>query len=106
MDACKQLKPLFVVKPGSVSRKDIMRAERHSGICIVECAEPEAARYQELPIMHNLDDQARAALSLLRMVIHSQSVDFKRAELTKWFVQQLLEGHSPAQVLPTKTVSR
>jgi len=31
-----KLKPLLIVKPGTVSRKDINRAEQHGGICIIE----------------------------------------------------------------------
>lgn len=100
------LKPLFLVKPGSVSRKDISRAERQSGICIIECAEPESARYQELPMTYNLNDQARAALSLMRMVVSSQVVDFKRGDLTKWFVEALLAwDKKPTQVQPVKGTS-
>lgn len=95
-----KLMPLFLIKPGSMKRRDIIRAEKQSGICIVECAEPEAARYQELPISYNLDDQARAALSLMRSVISSPTVDFKRGDLTKWFVDALLSWNQPKQVLP------
>ena len=90
-DQVKMLKPLFLVKPGSISRKDIVRAERHSGICIVECSEPESARYQELPMQYDLPDQARAALSLMRNVLESSTPTFQRGDLTKWFVQALLQ---------------
>lgn len=98
------LKPLFLVKPGSVSRKDIERALRHSGVCIVECAETEAARYSEPPLGTDLNEQARAALSLMRMVIASPSAEFKRGELTKWFVDAILNGRVPEKVPPVPVV--
>src|ERR1700676_4273517 len=103
----KILKPLFIVKPGSVSRKDISRAEKHAGICIIECADPESARYQELPLQYNLNDQARAALSLMRIVLRSTSTDFKRGDLTKWFVEQLMAWDSETKnVEPVATVRK
>jgi len=97
------MRPLFLVKPGTVSRRDIARAEKQSGICIVECSDTESARFCEPPLHANLDDQARAALSLLRMVLTQQSVDFKRGDLTKWFAQALLDGKRPEPVKPVKS---
>lgn len=99
-----KLKPLFLVKPGSVSRKDIHRAEKQCGICIVECADPEASRYSEPPLTANLDEQSRAALSLMRMVLRSPNTDFKRAELVKWFVDILIGERPPLEVPTVKAV--
>jgi hypothetical protein len=101
-----KLCPLFLIKPGTVSRKDIRRAERFCGICIVECAEPESARYSEPPLGADLDEQARAALSLMRMIISSPSPDFKRGDLTKWFVNEILTHKRPENVPPVKTMSK
>ena len=95
-----RLKPLFLVKPKTMSRRDIRRAEQQAGICIVECADPESARYSEPPLGANLDDQARAALSLFRMVMGAQMVEFKRSELMKWFIEALLKGAPPTPVPP------
>jgi hypothetical protein len=101
MDAAhRMLKPMFLVKPGTVSRRDINRAEKHSGILIIECADPDAARYQELPLQYDLDDQARAALSLMRVVISSPSPNFTRGELTKWFVEQLMNWDKKPENVP------
>ena len=55
-------KVLFLVKPNTVSREDITRAEQLSMICIIECAEPESARFLEPPLDAGLDRQARAGL--------------------------------------------
>jgi hypothetical protein len=54
----------LLVKTGTVSRRDIARAERLSFLCIVECSDPESSRFLEPPsLISNLDDQARAAQS-------------------------------------------
>jgi hypothetical protein len=102
MNDNKQFRPLFLVKPKSVSEKDIRRVERLCGICMVECAEPEMARYSEPPLGANLDEQARAALSLLRMVLRSESANFTRGELTRWFVDKLINGGKVQNVPPVK----
>jgi hypothetical protein len=99
----EQLRPLFLAKPGSISRKDISRAERFCGICIVECADPEASRFCEPPLGANLDEQARAALSLMRIVLNHSSTTFTRGDLTKWFTEQLLSWNAPATVKKVKT---
>jgi hypothetical protein len=100
MSENRQLKPLFLVKPDSMSRKDINRAERLSGICIVECKDPDSARYSEPPLTANLDDQARAALSLMRTVVNHPNSNFTRGELTKWFIDSLLSWNAPKTVTP------
>ena len=105
-DEKPKMKPLFLVKPGSVTRRDISRAERLAGICIIECAEPESARYQELPMSYDLNDQARAALSLMRNIMTSPVADFKRAGLTKWFIEALLGWQRPANVPVVPAVKR
>lgn len=94
----KGLRPLFVVKPNTVSRKDIQRAERLAGICIIECGEPEACRFLEAPAGANLDEQARAALALMRVILSANKTDFSRGEMTKWFVEFLLNNKPPQQV--------
>ncbi len=100
------LKPLFLVTPGSVSQKDIRRVERGCGIVMVECKEPDAARYSEPPIGADLDEQARAALSLLRVVISNPAENFSRAQLTKWFVEQLLSWKKPENIPPVKQAAK
>ena len=94
----KRLRPLFLAKPGSISRKDILRAERICGICIIECIDPDAARFCEPPLGANLDEQARAALDLMRLIVHSDKSSFTGGDLTKWFVGQLLSWNKPPEV--------
>lgn len=80
--------PLVLVKPGTMSREDITRAEERSFICIVECTEPEAARFLDPPPYANIDAQARAAMSLLRYITGFKSTDsITGGALIKWYVR-------------------
>ena len=99
-----KLKALFLVKPNSVSRKDIKRVEQQCGICIVECTDTDAARYSEPPLGADLDSQARAALELLRVVLRSSTPDFKRGDLLRWFVDELVNNQKPVDVGKVKKV--
>jgi hypothetical protein len=94
------IKPLFLIKPKSMSRRDIKRAEA-GGFIIVECSEPEAARFLEPPLMANLDEQARAGLWLMRFVTENQG-PYQRADLTRNLVKILMDGHRPAAVPSVK----
>jgi len=99
------LKPLFLALPGSISRRDILRAEKMCGICIVECKDPDAARYSEPPLGANLDEQSRAALSLMRVIVSAGEQNFTRGQLTKWFVEELLTWKRPPEVKRVKVKS-
>lgn len=90
MNMADAVRPLFLVKPKSMSRRDINRAEKMSGICIVECAEPDTARYSEPPLDAQIDLQARAALSLMRIIMRSNNTTFYRQDITKWFIDAIL----------------
>lgn len=105
-DKPSRLQPLFLVKPGTVTRADIRRAEKLGGICIIECADPESARYSEPPLEAQLDVQARACLSLLRMILRSPGVDFKRGDMTKFFIEALLNEGKPLMVTPVGPVKK
>lgn len=83
-------KPLFLVRTGTMSREDIARAEALADVCIVECSEPEAARYCDPPITADIDVQARAALSIMRTVLASPNNTVYRSDITKWFVEMVL----------------
>jgi hypothetical protein len=99
-----KLKPMFLVKPKSVSRRDINRAEKQCGVCIIECSDPESSRYSEAPMGADLDAQAQAALSLMRTIVSANQTDFKKSELTKWFVDQILTWNRPAHIQRTTPV--
>lgn len=98
-----EFRPLFLAKPGDISRKDISRAERFCGICIIECANPDATRFCEPPLGADLDEQARAALTLMRIIVNQDSPNFARSDLTKWFVQELMSWNRPPVVKKVKT---
>lgn len=101
MDTPK-LRPLFLVKPGTMSARDIRRAEKLSGIIVVECADPESARYSEPPFTADVDQMARASVELLRMIMRHPSAELQRGNITKWLVEILLTGVKPTAIPPVK----
>ena len=104
-----RLMPLFLIKPGTMTRADIERAEALTGICIVECAEPQDARLMDPPVDAQIDLQARAALSLMRYVVGaggSNTVAFNKADLMRWFVDSILAASLPKPVERVKPVKK
>ena len=101
MSEPSKAKPLFLVKPDTMSRADIRRAERLCGICIVECKTPDEARFLDPPLDAQIDVQARAALALTRIVVQHQETTFTRSTLLKWFVSHLTD-QAPGAVTPVK----
>ena len=65
--------PLLIVKPGTVSKRDIARAEKSAFILIVECVEPESVRFLAPPPPATLSDQAAAAMELMRVVLRADA---------------------------------
>jgi hypothetical protein len=99
--------PLFLVKPGTIKRPDIRRAEKNCGITIVECSDPESARYSVPPITANIHEQARAALELFRWIASGDSGSvFYQRDMTKYFVKLLLEGSKPIAAEPVKQIRK
>jgi hypothetical protein len=103
--------PLLIVKPKTMSRTDIRRAEKLGGICVVECADPETARFVEPPVHMGGDAMAVAAVSLVRYVLaqSSGSVTITPNQIARWYVDILLKGSSPAtspSVAPVASVKR
>lgn len=94
--------PLFLIKPKSMAEADIKRAERRCGIVIIECDEPDAARFLEKPLSAPLDEQAAAALELMRHVMDNPSGSFDKSYLVKWFCRVLMNSPRPKPVPPVK----
>ena len=97
----QRMQPLFLIKPKTISAKDIKRAEQRCGITIVECSDPETARFLEPPIDADIDAQARAALSLFRYIVRgteSPTTVFYGGNLIKWFTNTLIEQPLPPRV--------
>ena len=102
-----EFRPLFFIKPDSMSPKDIKRAEK-SGICIVECADPEAIRQcQPLPLS-TVNAQARAALEFIRFVVSypNQAAVWTKGDVAKSFVELLLRSEKPAETEQVKPVKK
>lgn len=105
MSETQKLKPLFLIKPKTMSRADIRRAEKLTGIVIVECEQPESARFLDAPPDAGLDVQARAALSLMRYIVANGSgatATFYKGDLTRFFIDALLTAPTPKSVAPVK----
>ena len=101
-----KLKPLFVVKPKTMTRRDINRAEKHAGIIVVECEDPEQARFLEPPIDAEIDVQARGALDLMRVVASGTTINYSRDWLVTWFVNALMRERRPEPVKRIEKVQR
>lgn len=102
-----KVQPVFLIRPKTMSQRDIRRAQKHANICIVECSEPERTRFLEPPLTPDLDAQARAALALVRHIVINTtnfSTTFYGAHLVRWFVDQLLTQPTPARVERTESV--
>ncbi len=100
-----RIKPLFLIKPKTIGARDIRRAEKMAGICIIECQEPEAARFLEPPIDAEIDVQARAALSLMRYIMRnttSATQTYYASTLIQTFVDALMYAPTPAKVPSVK----
>jgi hypothetical protein len=77
------------------------RAEKECGIVIVECKEPNAVRLLEPPVDAEIDVQARAALSLARMLVHYDSAintTFGKGDLIQFFTRALIVNQQPQTV--------
>lgn len=102
----KRHMPILMVKPGTVSKKDIELARNLGFILIIECDEPEAARFVEPPIPASMDDQTRACLDLFRYVMDTGNRDtvFYKVDLVQRWVRALTQGKRPDSVPPTEKV--
>lgn len=104
-----KLRPLFLITPGTMSRKDIRRAEQQCGICIAECKAPEQARFLEPPSLVDADAQARAALQLFRYIVQQTqgtTTTFYGVNLVRQFVDTLLSAPRPANVPRVEVAKR
>ncbi len=98
----QKMKPLFLITPGAMGKRDIRRAEKLCGICIAECKDPSAVRLLEPPIDAGMDAQTQAALALARMLVYHEgnnATSFTKASLVEWFTQSLMSfSKSPETV--------
>jgi hypothetical protein len=104
--ADKKHMPILMVKPGTVSKNDIKLARNLGFICIIECKEPESARFVEPPMPSSMDDQTRACVDLFRHIIENGSRDttYYRSSLVDRWVRALTLGKRPASVPPADKV--
>jgi hypothetical protein len=102
----KRALPLFLVKKGTISPKDIRRIERLSLVCVVESTEPEAVRLLEPPVDADIPAQARAALHLFRWMKDTgdNNGSFAKRDIVKYFVDILMRSDEVQRVDKTKRV--
>lgn len=94
--------PVLIVKPKTISRADIKRAEEQGFLCIIECKEPESARFLEPPVHADIGPMAEAAVRLMRIVL-SSSATWTRGDLAKQWAHILLNEQMPKPVPPVKS---
>lgn len=100
------VKALFVVKPKSMSREDIDRAEKECGIVIVECAEPDRIRLVDPPIDAGIDVQAKAAIELMRVIATGTTTNYSRDWLMTWLVNAIIRERRPDPVPRVEKVKK
>lgn len=95
--------PVLMIEPGSMTRADIGRMERRGGIIVVECSNPDTTRFADPPGHLDMDEHARAAMSLVRW-IHAKDPQFSTNNGTaiQFYVRALLEGKRPQSVSAVK----
>ena len=91
MDNSTQPKPIFLIAPGSISKRDIKRIEKLGAVVVAECANAGLARFLEPPITAvPLDAHSAAAIKLARHIVNTDQASFYKSDLVRWFVQMLL----------------
>lgn len=100
-----KIMPVLIVKPNSLSRRDIARMEKAGFILVVECKEPEACRFLEPPSSTDIEPQARAALSLIRQVVNHSNDNpmWDKNTIGNWWAQILMAETKPKTVEKVKT---
>ena len=86
----KEKKPLLIVKPGTVTKADITRAERMCGICIIESTEPENNRFAAAP-PPDATANAFGALAVLAYIT-KQPGGYSREGLLRIFTEAALNA--------------
>jgi hypothetical protein len=65
--AAEKMKPIVILKTGTMAKKDI-RLLRDNGLCVVESKEPSAVRFME-PLPESFNTQQWAAIALARTLL-------------------------------------
>lgn len=100
-----QMKPVFLIAPGSITKRDIKRIEKLSGVVVAECSNAGLARFLEPPITAvPLEAHAAAAIKLARHIVNTEQASFYKADLVRWFVQMLISqpGIDKVAAIPKK----
>jgi hypothetical protein len=91
--------PVLIVKPGTVSREDIERAEKRGFIIIIECTEPDDCRFLEPPCTASIDVKTRAAYGLMRSIVGAtKGAMWERESLISQWAKALMDELPPQPV--------
>ena len=97
-------KPVFLIPPGSISKRDIRRIEKSGMVIVAECSNAGGARFLDPPpLAVSLDARAAAAYELFRFIQHHSNSQFYKSEIVKWFVDILLREQKIEKVKTVKS---
>lgn len=88
-------KPLFLIKPGTIKKEDIARAERHAGVCIVECDDPEGARFLSQIPAGDITAQGYAALKVIEWISSLNDTTIYKSQITQYFTSLIVAQAKP-----------
>lgn len=91
-------KPLFLVKTGSIARKDIQRIERLCGICVVEISHLDNGQFVTQPPIGDTSMQARAAMEAMLLVAGHPNASIAVSTITDFYTKLSIEGSPKAEV--------
>lgn len=95
-------KPLFIIKAGTMSSRDIRRIEKLCDVVVAESTMPGEERFLET-VFIDADAKARAAYELFRRIKDTQAERLDKSTLIKWFVDILLNGGNIETVKQVKS---
>lgn len=105
VEETKQIKPVVILKTGTMSRKDI-GVLRKNGLCVVESDAPDDVRFME-PITSGYESAERAAIELFQSVMQTgdPTTYWQRHMLADKFVR-ILHGAKLKAVSKTPSPSQ
>ncbi len=85
--------PLFIIKRGSMSRRDIARIEKHAGLLVVESDDPASAVSVSKPCPSAVPMHAQVALELFRRITKALKTHYTKEQFLQEFCTILITEH-------------
>jgi len=88
----ERTKPVIIIEPGAMSKKDIKKMNA-CGIAVVESKNPEAIRFLDPPPFDRSKHE-RAAIALCRILLTSgnSGTSYQRYQLSEKYVELLIQA--------------